>query len=221
VLCQACARLGDRAPKILWIGQDNPYLAADQSMAAFLASTYPTQWGHSVVPIGKLSRNAVAGMLRTVKFVVVPSKWDTFNLGAVEAMCAGTIVICSDGAGAADLIEDGINGFRFPNGDADRLAVLIAKVDAMSPAEREAIAAKAQKKIQSMLAADVIAAVRMERYTKLIASGSKRKTSLWGSKLGIAESTAPPFGFLNQVPLRPMVAHVAKRILNKIHKVHV
>jgi glycosyltransferase involved in cell wall biosynthesis len=217
VLCRACALLGERAPKILWIGRDNPYLNSDQAMSAFLEYTYPTQWGHSVISIGERPRSTVAAMLKAAKFVVVPSKWDTFNLVAVEAMCAGKIVICSDGAGAADLIDDTINGFRFPTGDVDRLADLIAKVDAMSQAECDAIGAKAQEKIEHALAADVIAAVRMERYAKLTASGSKRKTNLWGSKLGLAESAAPPFGFLNQVPLRPMVAHAVSRVLSKFH----
>jgi glycosyltransferase involved in cell wall biosynthesis len=220
VLCRACALLGEVAPKILWIGRDNPYLDSNQSVATFLGSTYPMQWHRSVVPIGEFQRNIVAGMLRAAKFVVVPSTWDTFNLVAVEAMCAGKTVICSDGAGAADLIEDGINGFRFPSGDADRLARLIAEVDAMSPAEREAIGAKAHEKIERTLAADVIATARMERYAKIATSGSKRRSNLWGSKLGVGKSAALPFGFLNQVPVKPMVAHVAKRMLNKLRKVH-
>ncbi len=221
VLCRACALLGERAPEILWIGRDNPYLNSDQSMAAFLEATYPTQWGHSVISIGERPRNAVVDMLGAAKFVVVPSKWDTFNLAAVEAMCAGKVLICSDGAGSADLIDDGISGFRFPNGDVDRLAGLIAKVDAMSPAARELIGVKAREKIERTLAAGDIAAVRMERYAKLAMSSSKRRANLWGSKLGVAESVALPFGFLNQVPLRPMVAHVAKRMLNKLRKVRV
>jgi glycosyltransferase involved in cell wall biosynthesis len=218
VLCQACAILGERAPTIFWIGRDNPYLNADQSMEAFLGSTYPRQWRHSVVPVGELPGNDVLGMVSAAKFFVVPSKWDTFNLSAVEAMYAGKTLICSDGAGAADLIEDGINGFRFPNGDANRLADLIAKVDAMSQAERDAIGAKACQKIECTLAADVIAASRLERYAKLASKGSKRQANLWGSNIGAVEGVTLPFGFLSQIPLRPMVESIAKRVLGKFRR---
>ncbi len=40
-------------------------------------------------------------------FMVVPSLWDTFNFTCVEAMWSGRPVICSRGAGASELIEDG------------------------------------------------------------------------------------------------------------------
>jgi len=79
-----------------------------------------------------LPASQVASLQRNAKFVIVPSKWDTFNLSAVEAMWAQRVVICSDAAGAATLIEHGKNGFCFPSGDAQRLSELILKVKGMS-----------------------------------------------------------------------------------------
>jgi UDP-glucose:(heptosyl)LPS alpha-1,3-glucosyltransferase len=44
-------------------------------------------------------------------FFVFPTRMDAFGLVVLEAMCAGNIVITSRMAGAAELIEDGVNGF--------------------------------------------------------------------------------------------------------------
>jgi glycosyltransferase involved in cell wall biosynthesis len=218
VLCSANALLGERAPTIMWVGRDNSYLSIHQSMAAHLSAAFPEYWGHTVRPLGELSRDKIAEMLRVVKFVIVPSKWDTFNLSAVEAMRTGKVVICSEGAGVVDLIEDGKNGFRFPSGNAERLADLIAKVDSMTSLQRDAIGALARETIKSMLDADGIAALRMERYSNLAAAGPNRKANLWCRDLGTSNSDILPFGLLDQIPLRPMVAQIATRTLTKIRK---
>jgi UDP-glucose:(heptosyl)LPS alpha-1,3-glucosyltransferase len=44
-------------------------------------------------------------------FFVFPTRMDAFGLVVLEAMCAGNIVITSDMAGAAELIEHGRSGF--------------------------------------------------------------------------------------------------------------
>jgi glycosyltransferase involved in cell wall biosynthesis len=218
ILCRACSILGERAPKIVWVGRDHPYLSMDRSMDAYLKSTYPEHWGNTVRPVGEVPREAVIGMINAAKFIIVPSTWDAFNLAAVEAMSAGKIVICSDGAGVAGLIDHGKNGFRFPNADAKRLAELIAEVDMMSVEDRDAIGRMARKNIECTLAADTIAAVRLKHYANLAVSGSKRKENIWGPNLGATNDNALPFAFLSQLPLRPMITNVAQRSFNKWRK---
>ena len=60
---------------------------------------------------------------RSALFNLVPSTWDVFNFTAVEAMASGRPAIVSTGAGASELIEDGVNGYLFQAGDADALAI--------------------------------------------------------------------------------------------------
>jgi glycosyltransferase involved in cell wall biosynthesis len=218
ILCKAHALLGGRAPTIFWVGRDSPYRATDQSTAAHLAAAYPDQWGSTVRPIGEFPRESVAAMLNAAKFVIVPSKWDTFNLAAVEAMGAGKTIICSEGAGAAGLIEHGKNGFRFPAGDAARLAGLIETITAMKPNELEAIGARAKATVVSTLATDAIPIARLKHYTEIAARGSGRKVNMWDDKLDISDSRSSEFAFLEHLPYMPLLAHVIKRTWKKVRK---
>jgi glycosyltransferase involved in cell wall biosynthesis len=51
------------------------------------------------------------------------------------AMAAGLALVCADGDGTElDLVQDGVNGWRFPPGDVDALAAVLAH--ALSDADR-------------------------------------------------------------------------------------
>lgn len=56
---------------------------------------------------------------------VFPSTNDGYGLVVVEAMACGLPVICSANAGAADLIENGVNGFVYTASDEKMLEQLI------------------------------------------------------------------------------------------------
>lgn len=53
--------------------------------------------------------------------LVHPSLADGFSYSVVEAMASGVPVIVTDNTGAADLVEDGVNGYVVPTGDAHAL----------------------------------------------------------------------------------------------------
>ncbi|QRN95946.1 glycosyltransferase [Archangium violaceum] len=50
--------------------------------------------------------------------LVHPSLADGFSYSVAEAMASGVPVIVTDNTGAADLVEDGVNGYIVPTGDA-------------------------------------------------------------------------------------------------------
>ncbi|MCL6433630.1 MAG: glycosyltransferase family 4 protein [Leptolyngbyaceae cyanobacterium HOT.MB2.61] len=57
---------------------------------------------------------------RQADLFVLPSRYDGWGVVVNQALGAGLPIICSDGVGAAqDLVEPGVNGFIFQNGDAD------------------------------------------------------------------------------------------------------
>ncbi len=65
----------------------------------------------------------VLNMMRRAVAVVVPSTWyETFGRVVTESLACGTPVIVSDIGAIAELVEDGVTGFRFQPGDADALA---------------------------------------------------------------------------------------------------
>jgi hypothetical protein len=149
----------------------------------------------------------------------VPSTWDVFNFTAVEAMASGRPVICSTGAGASELIEDGVNGFIFANESPEALASVIERILGCSPQRLIEIGRAGQSTVAGALAPDKIAAVRIEQYKKSIAEFSPRpaESDDW---LDLACRPAKADGeadmsFLDHLPLKDIVRYSAQRALRK------
>jgi hypothetical protein len=211
--------LGASTPQIRWVGRDHPYQRLDQSLSAHLQGAYPEIWGKSLKPVGELPWERTREEQAAAKFVVVPSVWDVCNQTAIEAMGAGKVVICSEGAGAAALIEHGINGFRFPAGDAESLAKQVAKAGALSASERRMIGKRASETINRELNVDRIVALRLERFTKLAAAPlSKKVAHPWLEGFFSSSAISEPFGFLGSLPLREIIRHAARRSVDRIRR---
>ncbi|MDZ8052251.1 MAG: glycosyltransferase family 4 protein [Aulosira sp. ZfuVER01] len=64
---------------------------------------------------------------RQADLFVLPSRYDGWGVVVNQAIGAGLPVICSNAVGAAyDLIDQGKNGYVFPNGDVDTLTQVLA-----------------------------------------------------------------------------------------------
>ncbi len=61
--------------------------------------------------------------------LVVPSQWyENRPLVILEALAAGVPVLCTDLGGMRELVQEGVQGHRFPFGDAQRLRDLLAEL---------------------------------------------------------------------------------------------
>ena len=218
VLCEALRSLGDRAPHVRWAGRDTVHGESGRSMTALLGETYPDVWGTTVEPVGQVSTGRVAELQARAGFVVVPSLWDVYNLTAVEAMQAGAVVVCSLGAGAADVIEDGSTGFLFPAGDAAALAAALERVRQLSADDRTAIGSAAARAVREALDPAAVARDKADAYTALGESGPTFAPSPWAEAAVRAEAVAPapPLAFLDQFALRDVLTHTARRIRGKL-----
>jgi len=66
---------------------------------------------------GTVSSDMIQSRIASADVLVLPSRWDGWGMVVNEALSAGVPVIVSDGCGAADLIQHGVNGFVFRSDD--------------------------------------------------------------------------------------------------------
>ena len=119
VLLRALARLPEDAPPIhaVFIG-DGDLWKAWQALARELGLTH-VHW------VGRVPNHEMGIWYNMADALVMPSVTrpeDGLNVCVLDAMACGKPIVASDCAGNDLVVEDGVNGFIFPEGDADALA---------------------------------------------------------------------------------------------------
>ena len=77
---------------------------------------------------GQVSQKELPGWYREADLFVSPSHVDGTSVSLLEALASGLPVIVSDIPGNKEWVEDGINGWLFPDGNSSALADKIATV---------------------------------------------------------------------------------------------
>ncbi len=72
--------------------------------------------------MGPQDQDALVDYYNAAQVVVVPSRYESFGMVALEAMASGAPVIASDVGGLSTLVRDGRTGFLVPYGDPAALA---------------------------------------------------------------------------------------------------
>jgi len=122
-LLDALARAAPRHPGLrLRLVGDGPDLPALRHRTAEL--------GLEVDFRGAVPRGAVESELGDAWAAVQPSRWaEPFGLGAAEAIVAGVPVVASAAGGPSEVVEEGLTGLLYPNGD---VAALADRLDAVA-----------------------------------------------------------------------------------------
>jgi hypothetical protein len=221
ILCAALQLLGIRAPAVEWVGRDTAWEARENSTASHLSRTFPTIWGKTIRHCLPEAPREIAQRQATALFNLVPSTWDVFNFTAVEAMASGRPTIVSTGAGASELIEDGVNGYVFASGDAAALAAALDRLLGETPAGLAAIGQAGRETVRTVLDPNTIAAERVTAYRSVIEAFRSQPAlpvTGWLSDICRPMETSPEneMAFLDHVPLRSITAHLLARGRDKV-----
>lgn len=85
--------------------------------------------GPNVTFLGNVGRDALPELYACADIAVVPSRSDTWGMALNEAALAGLPLVSTTAAGGAhDLIEEGVNGFLVPPGNAAALRASILRL---------------------------------------------------------------------------------------------
>jgi glycosyltransferase involved in cell wall biosynthesis len=93
--------------------------------AALESGAAPDAWTSNVALAGRVDDATLEGLYATTPCVVAPALDEDYGLTAIEAMAHGApVVVCEDGGGRADLVEDEVDGLVVaPTGAAIAAAV--------------------------------------------------------------------------------------------------
>ncbi|MCY7285729.1 MAG: glycosyltransferase family 4 protein [Cyanobacteria bacterium CAN_BIN43] len=128
--------------------------------------------GDRVQWVGRVSYDQIGHYFRTADVFVFPTQEDTWGVVALEAMLLGKPILCSCGAGTAELVTDGENGYVFAPDATDELA------DRMQTFldQPELIAAMGKRSQQIMSRYTPIAAAKcLADVTQLVTASPKPK----------------------------------------------
>jgi glycosyltransferase involved in cell wall biosynthesis len=210
VACRAWELLGDKAPRLLWLGRDVQFGAQRKSYSRFLEENFSRIWGTRVIPIGPGSPEKVRNLMANAACVLVPSIWDVYNLVAVEAMSLATPVIVSKGAGASELIDDGINGFVFEQDSPESMSESVERFLTASKSQRRSIGLAGWETIRKKLDPTNVANEKLVNYNSLTCYQTQNADPLFD--LFNRDVEAGFYSILDNVPIKTIANNLMSRI---------
>lgn len=213
VACQAWELLGTKEPNLEWIGRDTIFGLTGESTSKWLERTYPNVWGGSIKPVKQLTPGELKLRLASARAVLIPSSWDVFNYVGAEAMAVGKILVVSKGAGVADLVEDGHNGFVFDRDDAVGLKQKVEEVEALSDFERVRIENAAFETIKEKLD-PIQAAIKKDDFIRSLTVAVRRNH--WLQEAFLSKHQTDLHRFLDVFPIKTLLKRSFQRIVRKL-----
>lgn len=215
-LCEAVAKIPENERPILkWVGRDMQF-TEKISTGQYLDKDFASVWNKNIIPQNPLKNDQIKELQRKAKFGIVPSTWDMFNFTALEFLAAGTPLICSDGAGASDLIEHGKNGLIYPAFDTNALANCIKLLNNMDDATYYNMALAGIKTVNDLLAGDTIISQNLAHYKTAIKDFIPAKTNKYLQSIYLPDDKVYTLdGMLDKQPFKPLFKYLLKRLKTK------
>lgn len=210
IVCEAL-RLMRSAPAIDWYGRDVPY-GRHASTSDWLRHSYPEIWGRRIKPHEPISPGAVQARQSAALLNLVPSTWDVFNFTAVEAMASMRPLVCSNAAGASELVEDGVTGFVYDGQSPAALAETLDRALSLSAARLAEIGQRARETVMRILKPETIAQARLVAYRALSKDQPSLQKPDWLKQIALGRRpSAHDLAFLDQLPMRRISEYLLRR----------
>lgn len=217
-LCEAVENANNKPLPINWYGRDFSY-GDQKSMAAYLKQNFADVWGKSIVPHKPLNVNEINQVQKNVHFGVVCSTWDMFNFTCIEFLAAGTPLVCSDGAGASELIRHGINGLKYKADDTNALADCLARMSEMDEESYNQMARAGMDTVKTVLSAEKIIPQNLRQYHMALDGFNPSVANDFLTRIYMPTDRQTTIAeVLDTQPLRPILKYALKRIRTKRRK---
>jgi glycosyltransferase involved in cell wall biosynthesis len=118
-------------------------------------------------------RDDVPELLAALDLYVLPSRWEGYPLGLIEAIAAGKPVLATPIPAVAEILGDGGGWLSFPAGDAPALAARLEQLRA-EPETMKRMEAEARRALSPRHDAAVMVSRIEEIYAALGRSSSSR-----------------------------------------------
>lgn len=216
ILCKAIELLKVEKPIIKWYGRDTSYDGKIDN-TVHLEKSYPKIWGKQILPQKPLPNHEINKIQQQAKFAIIPSKWDMFNFTGLEYLSAGTVLICSEKAGVSELIENGINGFKYSNNEPLELANCIETVLKLDETEYKLLVENAKKTMLQKLEDKKVLNTNMQIYQNLLNLKIYNKGNLYLNEL--FKPTDKEYDLndlLKNISLKKLLNYTLARTIKKI-----
>lgn len=121
ILFDAWKLMGENAPKLTVCGT-----GPEEKWCRRYKEKYSLE---NIDIIGFVPNEAVRQYIAKSKALILPTQWyEGFPMSMVEAFSVGTPVIGSKIGNVGDLIEDGVNGWRFDHNSSKSLAIMVKNI---------------------------------------------------------------------------------------------
>lgn len=209
--CKSWRMMENKAPPLNWYGRDTIYNASGEPTSHWLEQNFPDVWTKSIIPKGQVHPEQLRKIISEAHTVLIPSIWDVFNFVGAEAMCTGKVLVASTGAGVSDLIDHGVNGFKFEN-TPESLMQCVLEVQSLNDSRRLDIGKAAKETIANKLAPSKVAKAK-----SIIYEGAKRTDPKddWLQMMSMEYSKSTRGAFLNNFPLKRIFGHMVRRCWRK------
>ena len=142
--------------RITLVGEDVSPPGAKPWRDVFRREFAGAPWRERLCFEGPLSRPGLLQRFAACDIVVVPSRYESFGLTALEAMIFSKPCVAADVGGLREVVADGVGGLLVPPGDVDALAEAVLRL-MCEPDLRRAMGAAGRRRYEERFTAAAMA----------------------------------------------------------------